>query len=672
MDQIIVNKLHVPLIVGVDFWERKKPQNVLITIKLGHDFEKVAITDDIQDTLDYTKLQKQLSNTGNFEDLESLVNHLSSYNGQVLVELPRGALFSSCIKLQKIENYFTYFIQDLQVETIIGVNPHERISLQPILIHLEMKCSSSSRVNYRLICKEIRCRAKLASFKTIEALNIHLLKAVFDCHLFDSVSITIDKTSALSYASSSRVVSFRNLEWYKQIKPRVNKSNIFFLSIGSNVDPITNIHNALDKIELYCNILDTSFLYESLPMYIKDQPKFLNCVVKASTNLEPIVLLKYLKQTEMDLKRFDNYVKNGPRPIDLDILYYESLIVQIDSLSIPHPSIQEREFVLQPMCDIAPHFVHPTLSRNQQKLLDILLQTKPSELRRVIPINGELWDFKSTKIMGILNVTPDSFSDGNSYNTVDLAVERINEMVSEGADIIDIGGQSTRPNAQDVGVEEELKRVLPVLKLLNTSVPISVDTYRSVVANEVILNGASIINDVSSCQDPQMLQVVKKHKVPIVMMHMRGNSSTMSSLTNYKNDTVNVVQKELTNKVRTALSSGIPRWLIIVDPGLGFAKTVDQNIELIKLKSTFNEVADFSHSEASYCVNLFKTFPVLMGPSRKAFIGAMTDKEIAKDRVMGTAAVVTVCIENGCNFVRVHDVKEMKEVIKAADYIYNK
>eukprot|EP00834_Sanchytrium_tribonematis_P007119 NODE_600_length_5523_cov_0.389749.p1 type:complete len:672 gc:universal NODE_600_length_5523_cov_0.389749:5038-3023(-) len=670
MDEIVVHQLRVPLIVGVDLWERKKPQDIMITISNSHNFEKVSKSDDIHHTLDYTKLQKQIANIDTeFDDVESLVDFLSQFGGEIVVELPKGALFTGSIKLEKKMNEYIYSIRALQVETIVGVNPHERLSLQPILIHLEMK-SGPTKVNYRLICKEVRNRAKIASFKTIEALNIHLLQAVFDCHLFRQVKITIDKPLAFGFANSARVISTRQLDWYKEIRPSHDSPNIVFLSLGSNINARENIHKALDFLQSECSLLDSSFLYESLPMYKTDQPNFLNCVVKINTSLAPKNLLKYLKSIETNMGRFEKYIVNGPRPIDIDIIYYNDLIFESEDLIIPHRGIQEREFVLQPMNDIAPHFVHPVIKRSQEKLLQLLLQSSKSTCNRVVPINNKTWNFDKTRIMGILNVTPDSFSDGNEYASPDLAQSRILEMKNQGADIIDIGGQSTRPGAVEVTENEELDRVIPVLKNVN-DVIVSVDTYRSKVAEQAILHGASMINDVTAGRDPNMFSVIRKYKVPFVMMHMRGTPETMTKLTNYSH-TVNDVQHELSKKVRMALQQGIPRWLIIVDPGLGFAKNIEQNIDLIKLKATCDDPSDFSHSELPYCKNLFKTFPVLMGPSRKSFIGNMVGEPVAKDRVMGAAAVVTVCIENGCKFVRVHDVKEMGQVVKAADYIYNR
>ncbi len=668
MDQIVINNLRINLIVGVDYWERPKLQQVLISLFIKRDFDKVATTDDIHDTMDYTKIQKQLITLKEFDSLESLADHLFElYNCKVKIELPKATLFSKSVSIERNGNNYIYVINSLNVEATVGVNSHERISLQPLFIHLEL-ISSNSKVNYRMICREIRECASCTSFKTLEKLNIHLLRKTFQCHPFDNATIMIDKTTALQFTESARVVSSRSLKWFQTNAPVEIENNICYFSIGSNINPVQNINKALVLIESFSKILDTSFLYESEPMYNTNQSKFLNCVVKISCHLSPLDLLKSIKQIEIDLGRSDTGI-NGPRPIDIDIMYFNEVSFDSELLKIPHIGIKEREFVLRPMVDIAPLFVHPTICRNQKKLLDLLMQTQKSTCQRIIPINGTYMTLASTKIMGIVNRTPDSFSDGNNLSLIET-VDNINRMVSNGADIIDIGGQSTRPGADDVGLEEECNRVLPLLEKLSITTPISIDTYRPKVAERAIQLGASMINDVTACKDPQMLHVIKKYKVPIVLMHMRGTPKTMSQQCDYNDKTLENVQKELTESVKIAINYGIPRWLIIVDPGLGFAKNVKQNIELIKLKSNLIDDIAFGSKNGVFCCQIFKTFPILMGPSRKGFIGEMSNEPIAKDRQFGTAAVVTVCIENGCDIIRVHDVKEMSQVARTADYIY--
>jgi dihydropteroate synthase len=250
-------------------------------------------------------------------------------------------------------------------------------------------------------------------------------------------------------------------------------------------------------------------------------------------------------------------------------------------------------------------------------------------------------------VMGILNVTPDSFSDGNRFFSIEAAVERAQEMEREGADIIDIGGESTRPNAPVVSLEEELRRVVPVIEALQgkISVPISVDTYKAGVARASCAAGAEIINDVSGLGfDPGMAQAVAAADAGLVVMHTRGTPDEMQSDTRYQ-DLMEEVKGYLENSIAMAESAGIKRSRIAIDPGIGFAKSLQGNLELIRRLREFLPMG----------------FPVLVGASRKSFIGTVTGKG-AGERLFGTAAVVAVSVVNGASIVRVHDVAAMRDV----------
>ncbi|MEW6109846.1 MAG: dihydropteroate synthase [Nitrospirota bacterium] len=262
---------------------------------------------------------------------------------------------------------------------------------------------------------------------------------------------------------------------------------------------------------------------------------------------------------------------------------------------------------------------------------------------------------QKTYLMGILNVTPDSFSDGGIHFEKSRAIDRALEMIDEGADIIDIGGESTRPGSDPVAAEEELKRIIPVIEALSgkINIPISIDTYKSEVASKAIEAGASIVNDISGMRfDPDMPEVISRHKVPVVIMHIKGNPKNMQN-----NPIYEALLPEITDYfragIRFAVGSGIPENLIIIDPGIGFGKTFDHNLEII------NNLHEFSP--------LGK--PVLIGPSRKAFIGKILDGAPAGERLEGTAAAVAVSIIKGADIIRVHDVKEMARVARVADAI---
>jgi dihydropteroate synthase len=266
------------------------------------------------------------------------------------------------------------------------------------------------------------------------------------------------------------------------------------------------------------------------------------------------------------------------------------------------------------------------------------------------------FDFsQKTFIMGILNVTPDSFSDGGQYFDASSAIRRAVQMVSEGADIIDIGGESTRPGSEPVGMEEELRRTIPVIQSLakEIKVPISIDTCKSEVAKRALDAGASIVNDISGLRfDSELHKIVADHKVPVVIMHIKGTPRDMQKNPVYK-ALLPEICEYLREGIRIASEAGIPKDMIIIDPGIGFGKTSEHNLEII------HRLHEFTLLEK----------PLLIGPSRKAFIGKILGDLPPGGRVEGTAAAVAVSIMNGANIVRVHDVKEMSKVAKVADAI---
>ncbi|WP_404791181.1 dihydropteroate synthase [Altericista sp. CCNU0014] len=258
--------------------------------------------------------------------------------------------------------------------------------------------------------------------------------------------------------------------------------------------------------------------------------------------------------------------------------------------------------------------------------------------------------------MGILNVTPDSFSDGGSFDTLEAAVDRAQRLAAAGMDILDIGGQSTRPNAKDVSLQAELDRVIPIVEAIRrvSEVPISVDTTKAGVAAAAIAAGADLVNDISGATyDPEMLAVAAQLDVPIVLMHLRGTPKTMQQMTDYR-DLVGEIASWLESRVEAAVAAGIPHHRIAIDPGIGFAKTGAQNIELLRNLSAFQSLG---------C-------PILVGPSRKSFIGHILDRPDPKQRVWGTAAACCGAIAGGADLLRIHDGSEMADVCRVADAIW--
>lgn len=271
-------------------------------------------------------------------------------------------------------------------------------------------------------------------------------------------------------------------------------------------------------------------------------------------------------------------------------------------------------------------------------------------------IRDRIFDWGTrTYLMGILNVTPDSFSDGGQFNSVETALNQARTMIAQGADMIDVGGESTRPNADQVAVEEELARVIPVIEKIRSesSIPISIDTTKATVAQQAVVAGADIVNDISGATfDPSMLSTVAKLQVPLILMHIRGNPQTMQSLTDYQ-DVVKEVIAFLKSRIAHVIDLGIARENIIIDPGIGFAKTATQSLELLQRLPELQTLQ----------------LPMLVGVSRKSFMKPIIHKKEPQERVWGTAAACYGAICRGADILRVHDVKEMSDICRVADAI---
>lgn len=259
---------------------------------------------------------------------------------------------------------------------------------------------------------------------------------------------------------------------------------------------------------------------------------------------------------------------------------------------------------------------------------------------------------KETGILGIINLTPDSFSGDGLYRMPpDMLVALARQMVKDGADIVDVGGESSRPGARPVSAKEEMRRVIPAVKALarKIKVPISVDTYKPEVAQAALENGASMINDIHALQSPGMGKVIARYKAAVILMHMKGRPRSMQKNPKYAS-LIGEIIAFLDRAVRSALDAGIPRDRIIIDPGLGFGKTLEHNLQILKGLGEFRVLG----------------LPILVGPSRKSFLGAILERG-PRERVLGTAAACVTAAERGAHLVRVHDVREVKEAMKVFD-----
>ncbi|KAK8435119.1 folic acid synthesis protein-like protein [Phyllosticta citricarpa] len=510
-------------------------------------------------------------------------------------------------------------------------------------------------------------------------------------------------------------------------------------------DRISTIEKACRAMESHgdIRILRTSNLWETEPMYVEDQDKFLNGACEVSpggyagfafcfflqflfplygfgvvsifnlekvsqkfnspvsrsnltpslhvdhieTTLNPIQLLDRLQDIEIRLER-NKTIDKGPRTIDLDILLYGNTCVSEPRLTIPHPLMREREFVLRPLCEMIPDAVLPGAGPESLSRYLAKLEPRSSEaISTVTPLSPTLPPImalrrdRPTYVMAILNMTPDSFSDGGAlqsngptshpegdgahFSADANAVKRtVSETVGAGCTILDVGGQSTRPGAPEVSEAEEVRRVLSAIDLIRSmrlaaKAAISVDTYRASVAERAIQAGAHIVNDVSSgTMDPKLLPTVAKLGCTICLMHMRGTPQTMSSLTEYKDGIVAGVAEELKERIRIAEAAGIRRWRIILDPGFGFAKTLEQNLELLR---RFNELRAWPGLEG---------FPWLIGTSRKRFIATASGVSNIRARDEPTIVTTAAAIQGGADIVRLHPSDGMMAPVRMADAIW--
>lgn len=255
-------------------------------------------------------------------------------------------------------------------------------------------------------------------------------------------------------------------------------------------------------------------------------------------------------------------------------------------------------------------------------------------------------------VMGILNVTPDSFSDGGRYADINAALKRADEMIAEGADVIDIGGESTRPGSKRVSTDDEISRVVPVIEAISKrlDVPVSIDTSKSAVANAAVDAGAEIINDISGLRfDEAIAEVAARHKTGLVLMHSRGEFETMHSQPPVE-DIITEVEKDLRRSISAAAAAGVAGEQIALDIGLGFGKTLDQNLKLI--------------AQLDRLVKEFPGFPILVGASRKSFLGKLLGKDDPKERLSGSLASAAIAVWNGAKILRVHDVAATVDAVK--------
>lgn len=443
-----------------------------------------------------------------------------------------------------------------------------------------------------------------------------------------------------------------------------------YLALGSNLgDRHGHLIDALDRLRRRARLIDISAVYETEPWGVVDQPRFLNAACAIETDLPPGDLLAWLKSLEVELGR-ELGERYGPRTIDLDLLLYANAVIDRPELHVPHPRLAERAFVLIPLAEIAPEAPHPEL---HLPVRDLLARVSVAGARRwayrpAFAGDRVLYWGRQTYVMGIVNVTPDSFSgDGLLHETTASIVERATaqarQMLADGAHLIDVGGESTRPGAAPIDAEEELRRTAPVVEALAREGlgPISIDTYRSRVARAALDAGAAMVNDVWGLRrDEDMASLVAERGVPAIVMHNRSQPQDAAFearlgpryIGSHYENLVEDVKRELAESIERARQAGIAAHCLIIDPGIGFGKTVAHNLELLDRVDALKSLE----------------LPILVGPSRKSFIGYTLDAP-PDQRLEGTAAAVAIAIARGADVVRVHDVATVARVARMTDAI---
>jgi dihydropteroate synthase/2-amino-4-hydroxy-6-hydroxymethyldihydropteridine diphosphokinase len=378
------------------------------------------------------------------------------------------------------------------------------------------------------------------------------------------------------------------------------------------------------------------FLTEPIPR--SPQPWYVNQVIAVETKRPPEDILELLLAIERQFGR-ERGERNAARSLDLDLIAYEDVLLDTPDLVLPHPRMHERAFVLAPLADIAPEWRHPVSGKSVDELLAAADRSGVRALRQT-PL-----------LMGVVNVTPDSFSDGGRFDTTEAAISQAVSLMEAGADILDIGGESTRPGADPVTPEEEQARVLPVVSAIAAEAAkrnrlVSVDTRNPQTMILAIAAGATMINDVTALADPASRRVIAESGVPVILMHMKGDPRTMQRNPVY-DDVVADVCADLARARDAAVADGVGPDRIWLDPGLGFGKTLEHNLALLDATPRLKALGH----------------PVLVGASRKSFIGRIDRDGPADQRIGGSVAAALSAAARGADGVRVHDLAETRQAL---------
>ncbi|MDQ0394061.1 dihydropteroate synthase [Labrys monachus] len=419
---------------------------------------------------------------------------------------------------------------------------------------------------------------------------------------------------------------------------------MIFIALGANLPssegaPRETLRRAVSALAARgVKIRARSRLYLTEPVPRSRQPWYTNQIIAVETALAPEDLLRLLLDVEKQFGR-ERSERNASRTLDLDLVAYGQEEIATPELTLPHPRMAERAFVLAPLADIAPDWRHPATGRTVRAML---AEADTSNVRalRAVPL-----------LMGVVNVTPDSFSDGGHFSTADRAIAHALALMNDGADILDIGGESTRPGSEPVDPDAEWARIGPVIEAVAGEARqrhrlVSVDTRHARTMARAIAAGATMINDITALADPESRRVLAGSDVPVILMHMQGEPRSMQINPVY-DDVVEDVSDELRRDCDRAVESGIDASRLWLDPGLGFGKTLEHNLALLDATPRLRALG----------------YPVLIGASRKSLIGRVDRDGPAAGRIGGSVAAAIAAAARGADAVRVHDVAETRQAL---------
>lgn len=426
------------------------------------------------------------------------------------------------------------------------------------------------------------------------------------------------------------------------------------LGLGSNVgDRLANLREALHQLKQNAaiHVKRVSPLYLSDALLPPDAPSswkqpFLNLAIKIDSTLSPMALLQQIKAIERSLGRNENTERWGPRVLDIDILAWDTLVLQNTDLTIPHQSLLERPFALWPLADVAPLWVHPgrgsmTAAQRVEEWGSRFTGQAPFRTRQIYQ------RIDVPQLVGIVNVTPDSFSDGGQFLHVDEALQQIAHLVASGADIIDIGAESTSPTACPITQEQEWSRLAPLLSALKEAKrdylitpKISIDTHHAAVAEKALTFGVDWINDVCGLDDPAMREIVAQAKVDCVVMHHLSIPERRDHVLPRDQDPVKLVYAFAEKRLHELEQQGISREKIIFDPGIGFGKMAEQSLLLLQNAAVFHQLG----------------VRLLIGHSRKTFLSLLSAFPFA-ERDIETLAIALTLAKQDIHYLRVHNVE---------------